>query len=502
LLFAAYPVFFLWSQNLGETKPIDVIAPLVLVVVAAGLLTLILGRLLGDRRRGALIVTPLAVGLLMYGHVGSYVSDFGFGALYQQAGWVTLVGLAVVGAVRLSSRWIATLDLALLRIGAILVTVTLLLILPFQASAATGGDGRTGIAQPRPDTTTAPKRDVYWFIFDRYGSDRSLEMLYGIQNDLTPWLREQGFEVLEDSHANYVRTALSVPTTMNVAHLADLPGLPGPDSSDLGPVQDLLQGSLVARQFKELGYRYIHVGSWWGPTKRDSAADLNLSIDGLSEFQATLLDSSAGPALLRRLGVRADDRRKRYYHANEYGLDALVGLRDEPGPKFVFGHVLLPHPPTMYDSDGSFMTTEDQRDLSGTERATRQLAYTNTRIREIIGGLLALPEAERPIIILQADEGPESSRYRTSRSSTFDWAAASDDEVEEKYGILNAWYLPGGEDLELDPAMTSINTFPVLFRRYFGLDYDLLPDRIFTSKRYILPYDLTEVTDRLPSLRK
>ena len=78
---------------------------------------------------------------------------------------------------------------------------------------------------------------------------------------------------------------------------------------------------------------------------------------------------------------------------------------------------------------------------------------------------------------------------------------ATDDDVEVKYGIMNAWYVPGGEDLGLYPTMTSINTFPLLFSRYFGLDYALLPDRVYAPERYYLPYDLTDVTDRLPSLR-
>jgi hypothetical protein len=49
--------------------------------------------------------------------------------------------------------------------------------------------------------------------------------------------------------------------------------------------------------------------------------------------------------------------------------------------------------------------------------------------------------------------------------------------------------------------MTSINTFPVLFDRYFGLDYATLPDRVYTSTSWVLPYGLTDITDRLPSLR-
>jgi hypothetical protein len=154
----------------------------------------------------------------------------------------------------------------------------------------------------------------------------------------------------------------------------------------------------------------------------------------------------------------------------------------------------------VHDRDGRFMTVLEQLGMSGQEQLERQLAYTNTRIREILGPLVALPESRRPIIILQADEGPESARYRSTRKTTFDWAVATDEEVEVKFGIMNAWYVPGGEDLGLYPSMTSINTFPTLFSRYFGLDYPLLPDRVYSAP-YERPYDMTDVTDRLPSLR-
>jgi hypothetical protein len=476
--------------------------PLVVLVVGAAVLTWVLGRVLGDVRRGALIVTPLAVGLLMYGHVARYASGLGVPALVQQVGWAALVLLAGIAAVRLDIGRIIQIDRFLTRLAAVLIVVTLVLIVPFQAQAV-ANRGTSQAFPTRGAETSAPKRDVYWLIFDRYGSDRSLDMLYGIENDLTPWLREQGFTVLDDSHANYVRTALSVMTTLNMSHLADIEGLPGPDSSDLQPVYDLTQDSLVARQFKELGYRYFHIGSWWAGTRQDRGADVSMNVGGFSDFTDALLDESAVPAILRRLGFGTSvvDRRTRHYTYNQYGLDALAGLRDEPGPKFVFAHILLPHRPYVFDRDGSFMSTDEQAGMGTAEVFDRQLDYTNTRLREILGDLLALPEAERPIIILQADEGPYPDNYNATRDS-YPWASATPDELEIKYGIINAWYLPGGEDLGLYPTMTSINTFPVLFDRYFGLDYPTLPDRAYTSTSWVLPYGLTDITDRLPSLQE
>jgi hypothetical protein len=177
-------------------------------------------------------------------------------------------------------------------------------------------------------------------------------------------------------------------------------------------------------------------------------------------------------------------------------------MRDKPGPKFVQAHILLPHPPLVFDRDGTFIDDATATGLTSLERYQRQLDYTNTRLKEIFTGLQALPEDERPIIILQADEGPWPPSYGTGRKTSADWAAqATDDELEQKYGILNAWYLPDGSDLGLYPTMTAINTFPVLFSRYFGIEYPLLPDRVYSSRDWYHPYDLTDITDRLPSLR-
>ena len=129
------------------------------------------------------------------------------------------------------------------------------------------------------------------------------------------------------------------------------------------------------------------------------------------------------------------------------------------------------------------------------------LAFTNRRIREIVEPLLALPEDEQPIIILQADEGPYPPSYTRLKHSDEDWdPQASGEDFEIKYGILNAWHVPG-EDLELDERMTAINTFPTLFSRYFGLDYESRPDRIYASHDWLRPYDLTDITNRMPSLQ-
>lgn len=502
MLFAAYAVLFLWSQNLGETDPAQVLVPLVVLVAGAAVLTIVLGVVFRDRRRGALVASAVIIPLLMYGHAAHFANAVHIPVLAQQVGWVLVVIGAVVVAWRLDIRRIDWLDTALDRIAGLLVIVALVLIVPYQVQATSA---RASL--PRPDvagtTTTAQKRDVYWLIFDRYGSDRSLKDRYRLDNDLTPWLDSKGFTVLPDSHANYIRTVLSIAATSRMAHLTDIEAAQGKDSSDVTTVDQQLQDPLVARQFKALGYRYYHVGNQSDPTRTDSAADVNLNVSTTNaDFAEALYDVSALQAVARRLHIPDNGGRERQFKYSTYNLDTVESLKDEPGPKYVFGHVLLPHPPAVFAEDGSFLTDDRMAELGPLGAYKQQLAYTNRRIRELVEGLLALPPDKQPIIILQADEGPYPGSYEQLRRSSTDWAAgATGEELETKYGILDAWYVPGGTDgIGLYPTMTAINTFPVLFKDYFGLPYDKLPDTVYSSHDWSRPYDLTDITDRLPSL--
>jgi hypothetical protein len=479
----------------------DALPPLIVVILMAAVATLVLALLIGDRARAALIVTPMMLGLLMYGRVVDLVDVPGF---VHRIGWAVVVGVAALGAWRLSGPRLLSLDRALLVIAAVLVGFTLVTIVPDEiatASSAPPPDAASG--RELATTTAAPKRDVYWLIFDRYASDRALQLQFGVQNDLTPWLREQGFTVLDDSHANYLTTSLSLSTTSNIRHLEELTAGTNSQASFRERVYGSLQNSLVAQQFKALGYRYYHLGSWWSPTRVDSGADVNYNAAGASDFSSVLLEESAAPLALRALGVAEETFSKNYQHGR-YELATLDSLRDVPGPKFVWAHVLLPHPAYVFDTDGSFMPAAKSRELGEAAAWRRQFEYTNARLRSFIGGLLALPEDRRPIIILQADEG---HRFNVAASDegedkgSFDWRTATPEQLEIKFGIMNAWYVPGGVDLDLDPKMSAINTFPVLFKRYFGLDYAMLPDRITTSLGAVERNVLLDITDRLPSLK-
>jgi hypothetical protein len=263
-------------------------------------------------------------------------------------------------------------------------------------------------------------------------------------------------------------------------------------------VFERLSDHAVGRFLRERGYRYMHVGSYYGPTSTSAIADRNLVPGGPEDFVATLYDTSAIPAIAHRLGIsRSTPTRERHYAAGRFQLDTLDDLADEPGPSFVYAHFMLPHPPYTFASDGSFVPDELDAGRGQADAYQEQLTYLQTRIEGLLARLLARPEPERPIIVLQADEGPYPRDYARN-TVTYDWATASTDELEIKFGILNAMYLPGEGAPEVPSTLSAVNTFRLIFGAYFDADLPLLPDRSYTSAGKFRPYDLTDITDRLP----
>jgi hypothetical protein len=118
-----------------------------------------------------------------------------------------------------------------------------------------------------------------------------------------------------------------------------------------------------------------------------------------------------------------------------------------------------------------------------------QLEYTNERVLQVLDELLGQSHDSDPIVILQADEGPYN------RQVVSNWRSASAEDYQLKFGILNAYYLPGATAAPLYPNITPVNTFRLVFDRYFGAEFPLLEDRVYAFGDSI--YDNVDITDQL-----
>jgi hypothetical protein len=503
VLFGAYFVLFLYAQNLELVRPAEVVGPLAWAVAGSTATLLAAAAVLRSWTRGALVASVLVVSFMAFGHLAELAGDAAPESI-QIAFWGLLLALAVALAVYRRTP-IRAITGGLNLVALVLLVFALSAILPHNLQPATRANGDevtpTGLT---PARTT--QRDIYYLVYDRYGSASSIEAAFGIEdNDLYDWLAERGFAVAPRSHANYSRTTLSLASVLNMDYLDDLAERVGPDTTDPAPLYAMLQDHLVGRFVREQGYRYIHIGSWFNPTRQARFADEVMNVETTTEFEAVLYETTAMPLLLEHFGPEEEAMTpadQAHVDNSLFQIRALERVQGDPGPKFVYAHVLLPHEPYVFDVDGRYISPAERADDPESVQFRRQLEFTNRHIKDFVGGLLRVPPEQQPIIIVQADEGPYPARYQADWDN-FDWAEATPAELEAKFGILNAFYLPpeSGQPAELPepyPTMTSVNTFRLVLGRYFGLDLPYLEDRAYTSRSPRYMYDLTEVTHRLP----
>jgi len=171
-------------------------------------------------------------------------------------------------------------------------------------------------------------------------------------------------------------------------------------------------------------------------------------------------------------------------------------------PRFVVAHILAPHPPFVFGPNGesvrmghlySFMDGSDYMTYVGPPEQYRkgyagQAEFVEKQIIGVVDALLAVARpGPRPIIVIRGDHGSKVGLDQNSLART---------DIQEVFPILNAYLVPDEIQKDLHPDITPVNSFRTILRDLFGEDLPPLPNRSWYST-FPLPYDFTEVTDRL-----
>ena len=504
-----YPfLFVLWSVSeatlwarLTEIRAsywrLWVVVPLVFAVLLAALYWKA-----RDRRRAAFAAFVAMIPLLAFGRfyevaerlVGSAPS----GA--AMALGVAMCGLYVVAGVMYLRRERRSLPVVSQFLD--VVTLTLLLVTCYLQVSRNYGYLRPLIEVPpraaQQGSAAVRPPDIYYIIIDGYARSDVLRDQYGYDNAaLTAALEEQGFYVAAESRCNYIQTALSVASSLNMRYLDDLAGALGPTSADRRPLSYLIQHSAVRQFLEGQGYATVALPSAvvWADL-RDADYYRPLPTAGLTLPEGRLLDITV-LRLVRGLVPEVDRLAREWTYAQQRSdvfaaLDALPeAARALPGrPKFVFAHITSPHPPFVLDAEGRPLTPTypfrlgdaDHNPLGPAAYAagyTGQVAYLDRTLPEVLRAIVAASEVP-PIIVVQADHGP---------GQRLSWSEPTDEGLAERLPILNAILLPGGAG-PLYPRITPVNTFRVVLDLTFGTGLGLLEDRGFYSP-WSNPYDLT-----------
>ena len=528
LAYGLFPIMSLFSHNAGQVSFAETWAPMVLVAGVTLVGVWVVGALLRDVRKGAVMMSVFWILFFSYGHICNLVSSFHGYRSPPGMGWWVLGALSAVLLVCFflvlkMRKGLGESVLILNVMGVFLVGSVLVGLVRSCGSAGPIADSNavreyittesmpalemteSEPAVPSETPTAVPKAlpNIYYIILDGYARGDVLKELYGYDNsEFIDYLKSKGFYVAEKSRANYCQSVLSLASSLNVRYLDKLVERVGSRSRSRGPLTKAIRASKVVEFLKKYGYQTVSFDASGWAVVQMTTADRFYKTPGSPRtgFQNELLNTTPVPNLSKALKKERGYTARQYdFHRHKllYAFDKVAEISAELGPVFVFAHFLVPHQPFVFDRDGDevtppgnrftlWHTIEKGRDINEYKTGYReQLMYVNKRARTMIDTILSRSPTP-PIIIVQSDHGPASQLYVENAAKT---------NVTERMSILNAYYLPGSDYAELYATITPVNTFRVILNRYFGGVFELLPDRSYYSAWCRL-YNFVDVTDR------
>ncbi|MBE0698816.1 MAG: hypothetical protein IH586_18000 [Anaerolineaceae bacterium] len=502
-LFTLYPLLYLYAENLGQVTFPQIYRAGAVFLILTGVLLASLWRIFRDWHLAGMLVSLFMILFFSFGHAGKALRDANWsGSVWVLAGIWGVIFCAGAALILWKARQRADLTRILNISSGFLFLVSGYTIFsagivhPVKAQVDYLVSPTAATFYPEKDLLPAAgdvehPPDIYYIILDGYAQGSVLQDLYHLDN--TPFLdflQQKGFQIADNSHTNYIQTILSLSSSLNFAYLDQLVTLyPGTYSRE--PVDRLLKNSRVQKFLRSKGYQIITLDSGYEYTNLDEADKVVHSAFSLNAYEQNLLGTTLAMPWLDQIMVKI------YREEILSRFLALAGVAEMSGPKFVFVHLVVPHPPFVFKRDGgetdiTFLGKNDgshYKEDSATYRVRykEQLLYINQLTEEMIEGILRSAKTP-PVILLQGDHGP---------GSYLDWNSLENTCVRERTSILNALYLPDAS-VQIPSDLTPVNSFRIVLNTYFGTHLELAANRTYYSL-WDDPYRFMEVSGEVDS---
>jgi len=504
LFFGIFPILFLYAVNTGEMRPEEILLPLAITIGAAVAVTLLLGLALRNFMKSGIIASIGMIVFFSYGRLVDLTRDWQL-PYRQYAILGLLVCLAVVAVVFLirTKKNLLPLTKILNFAGGVLVVIQLAIAgagllqlagksAPVALNAQPASKGAPAVPG---NADAADYPDIYYIIPDSYGRADTMNRFYQYDNsDFVRFLEGKGFTVFSGARSNYCQTLLSLSAALNMNYIDDFITL-NKDSDDRMPLVEKLRHNSLFAFLKEHGYSIVDFSSGYEYTEIKDADVYLKPIGSLSEFQNILLTTTTMSIVDGQTAFDAHRRRI------AYTLNTLPMLHNQGHPRFVFAHMVCPHPPFVFGPDGekvkpkfgfSFIDGDGYMGLGGTvaeyaEGYFGEMTYLNKLLRVAVSQILERTLERPPVIIIQADHGP---------GMHMDFLSAERTNLKDRFSILYAIYLPGHAGAWRANESAPVNTFRVVLNQCLGADFPLLEPRSYYST-WPRPFIFKDITDRL-----
>ncbi|OGI27846.1 MAG: hypothetical protein A2287_00785 [Candidatus Melainabacteria bacterium RIFOXYA12_FULL_32_12] len=312
--------------------------------------------------------------------------------------------------------------------------------------------------------------DIYYIVPDEYAGVKTLKKYFNYDNSaFYRFLNEKGFVIPDKSTSNYPMTFVSLRSSLDMNYNKVFTGTQYSelikntiDSSSLLFTYKVFNNNLT-KILKTKNYKYVHI---LNNTHQINSLNKSFANNNIDKTINCASYKTFNSIFYSNTALRYFLRGNMYHSLRQDVLCSFSNLekisKSEEGPKFVFVHVLLPHPPYLFDENGKPTYVSLGASFDKRKKAyLNQVVFTNKMLKRSIDSILA--NKKPSIIIIQSDHGVRMLNK----------------EVDDTYyDNFIAIYLPNKEFRSIIyPEITPVNIFRVIFNNYFHMNYPLLEDK-------------------------
>lgn len=379
--------------------------PLAVAMVAALLLSLLLGAMMRNRALGVLIATGTVLALSA---VWLLVAVAASAVL-----WIGLVAVLRRTKKTAPLRWpgMQAANRMVGVFGAMFAVVAVV-----SAAPAVLHSIQFRIPDAAAVVTADEHPNVFVILLDGYPSSDVLSTYLDFDNsDFEASLAEAGFDVAPESRSNYTATWATLASMFHGAFLDEIGSLtpfPSDQAEQYARLMQAINEGVILGDLHGRGYRIVTVPSPFEAASLVSADEMRPG-GQLTSFELSLLQHSRllGPVVALAPDFLLDQQRLRIEGALATTADVASETHDDP--VFMLTHVLSPHPPIVFEADGQLAELPDcyprrctlwqMEEASQWAGFTGQVEHLNQLVTETVRGIVAADPGA--VVVIMSDHG-------------------------------------------------------------------------------------------------
>jgi hypothetical protein len=319
--------------------------------------------------------------------------------------------------------------------------------------------------------------DIFFIVMDEFASSASLEKYFNYRNEqLDSSLINNNFFIVRHSKSNYNKTPLSIASTLNLQYFNQplenltttakvmLQGLYTLKSADLPELLEKAGYTICNLGVCDLNDHPAYTGRFFSNYEQMVLQGETL----WTRIEKHILWNVYGwdiPGLNKMRNRKMNEQKDSFIARNRQNLRlVLKELNTQTNqPKFVFGHIMMPHYPFYFDRNGNSTGRLSSIYHMVNEKSPylEQLIYTNTWVDSLIKATNQ-PFSRPRVVIIEGDHGYRDESPTATR--------------EMQFMNLNTWYFSDKDYSMLYDSISPVNTFRIVLNKYFRANLPLLKD--------------------------